>query len=113
MPTRYDYRTIFYNREPLYDNIFEERHVKGIRHYDTPTFKYPTVAEISGMTKKTHIWSTGDRFYKLAIENYGAAQYWWVIALFNKKPTEAQIQTGDVIYIPMPLENILRIVAAG
>ena len=111
MPTRYDYRRIFYNREPLYDNIFEERHVNGIRHYNTATFRYPTTEEISEMTRKSHVWKVGDRFYKLAAENYGAAQYWWVIAFFNRKPTEASIELGDLIYIPLPLEKILRVLA--
>jgi hypothetical protein len=109
MPTRYDYRRIFYNQEPLYDNLFEERHVKGIRHYSTPTMRYPTTAEISRLTRKSHVWKTGDRFYKLAIENYGSAQYWWVIALFNRTPTEANVQMGDVIYIPLPLQEVLTI----
>jgi len=111
MPTRYDYRRIFYDQEPLYDNLFEERHVKGIRHYSTPTLRYPTTAEIAGMTRKTHIWATGDRFYKLAIDNYGSPQYWWVIALFNRVPTEAHLRHGDLVYIPLPLEKILRVVS--
>jgi len=111
MPTRYDYRRIFYDQEPLYENLFEERHVKGIRHYNSPTLRYPTTTEISSMTRKTHVWATGDRFYKLSIENYGSAQYWWVIALFNRMPTETNLQMGDLIYIPLPLEKILRVVS--
>jgi len=34
---------------------------------------------------------------------------WWVIAWFNKLPTESHIKLGDVIYIPMPLNEILKI----
>ncbi len=109
MPTRYDYRRIFYNQEPLYDNLFEERHVKGIRHYNTATMRYPTTAEIARMTRKSHVWKTGDKFYKLALENYGSTEYWWVIAFFNRKPTEASLEMGDVIYIPLPLEEILSV----
>ena len=109
MPTRYDYRTIFYNENELYDKIFEERHVKGIRHYDSPDFDFPTQAEIGRLTNKTHVWKTGDRYYKLAIENYGSARHWWVIALYNRKPTEASLTVGDVVYVPYPLEDVLRI----
>ena len=109
MPKRYDNRRILLNREPLYDNYFEERHVKSIRQYNSATMRYPTADELSRITKKKHIWGTGDRYYKVAIENYGSAQYWWVIALFNKKPTEADIKNGEVIWIPLPLENILRL----
>ena len=109
MARRYDRRTIFFNQEALYDSVFEERGVTGIRHYDSATFVYPTSAELSNLIKKQHIWKTGDRYFKLAIENYGGAQYWWVIALFNQKPTEANLQVGDLIYIPLPLENVLRV----
>ena len=52
MPTRYDYRTIFFNQEPLYDTLFEERHVKGIRHYSTPRLKYPTSKEMQQLVKQ-------------------------------------------------------------
>jgi hypothetical protein len=33
--------------------------------------------------------------------------YWWVIAQYNKKPTESQLSPGDIVYIPIPLEKIL------
>ena len=109
MASRYDKRSIFFNQEPMYEHIFDERHVKGIRHYDTPTFKFPTQADLRRITKKSHIWKTGDRFYKLAVENYGNPKYWWVIAMFNQTPTESHISAGDSIYIPLPLENVLRV----
>ena len=108
MPTRYDYRSIFFNSLPLYDKLFEERHVPGIRHYSTPDFNFPTQAELGRMTKKRYIWKAGDRYYKLSIENYGTPQYWWIIALFNQKPTDASLSAGDLIYIPLPLETVLR-----
>jgi hypothetical protein len=112
MANRYDYRTIFFNQEPIYDTLFEERHVKGIRHYGTPRFKYPTAKQMQKLTKKGHVWAVGDRFYKLAIENYGSAQYWWVIAMFNQLPTDADVSVGTVINIPLPLEKALRMLSA-
>lgn len=109
MASRYDKRAIFLNQEELYQKLFDERHVKAIRHYDTATFNFPTQEDLSRVTKKIHIWKTGDRFYKLAVENYGAAQYWWVIALFNQTPTESHLSPGDTLYVPLPLENVLRV----
>jgi len=108
MPTRYDKRKVFANTNKLYDNMFEERNVNLIRHYSTPEINYPSVDEIKSLTRIRHIWSTGDRYYKLAIQYYNSAQYWWVIALFNKKPTDADVNAGDLIYIPLPLQDILR-----
>jgi hypothetical protein len=107
MPSRYDTRRIFFNQEALYEEIFDERHVSGIRHYSSPRLGYPTRVQMYSLTKKGHIWSVGDRFYKLAIENYGSAQYWWVIALFNRRPTDADVKAGDNIIIPLPLEKVL------
>ena len=91
MSNRYDNRTIFYDQEALYEEVFEARNVTGIRHYDSATFRYPNSQELSALIKKQHIWKAGDRYFKLSIENYGSAQYWWLIALFNQKPTEANL----------------------
>lgn len=108
MPTRYDRRKIFTNTNELYENVLENRDINSVRHYATPQIDYPSVDEVRDLTRARHIWKTGDRYYKLAIEYYNSAQYWWVIALFNKKPTEADLSVGDLIYIPLPLQDILR-----
>ena len=108
MGNRYDDRSILINDEDIYEQIIDEKHLKYIRHYGSPTFSYPKVRDIQKLTKVRHVWSTGDRFYKLAIQYYGAAQYWWVIAMFNQKPTEAHFKLGDIVYIPLPLQEVLR-----
>lgn len=108
MPTRYDRRRVLTNTNELYEKTLEDRNVNSIRYYSTPQMSYPSVEEIRNLTKVRHIWKTGDRYFKLAIEYYNAAQYWWVIAMFNQKPTEADLSVGDLIYIPLPLQDILR-----
>tara|TARA_R100001594_G_C3954876_1_gene243907 strand:- start:424 stop:759 length:336 start_codon:yes stop_codon:yes gene_type:complete len=107
MAQRYDTRKIFFNEEPFYDEVFEERGVKGIRHYASAILKYPSLRDMRDLTLKNHVWVVGDRYYKLAISNYGDASYWWVIALFNQRPTEANWTVGDVVQIPFPLEKVL------
>jgi|TARA_R100000808_G_C2154831_1_gene166242 hypothetical protein len=109
MTDRYDKRLILSNDDELYKKFIENRDLKSIRQYGTGMLKYPTVDEMKRMTRIRHIWKTGDRYYKLAIEHYGSASYWYVIALFNQRPTEADVALGDMIYIPMPLEAILRV----
>tara|TARA_A100001515_G_scaffold132646_1_gene121266 strand:- start:428 stop:763 length:336 start_codon:yes stop_codon:yes gene_type:complete len=111
MAQRYDNRNLFFNKEPLYDEVFEERNVDGIRHYSTATMKFPTADEIQQMIIKNHVWSVGDRYYKLAIDNYGDASYWWVIAMFNQRPTEANWTVGEIVQIPLPLERFLTAVS--
>ena len=110
MPTRYDRRRtlILTDKNQLYENMLEDRNVNSIRYYATPQIDYPSVDEIKDLTRVRHIWKTGDRFFKLSIQYYSSAQYWWVIALFNQKPTEADLNVGDLIYIPLPLQDVLR-----
>jgi len=85
-----------------------ERGVKRIRHYNTPRFNYPspeTVAE--NITRIQHIWKSEDMYWKLAAEHYGDSNLWWVIAWFNKKPTESHVTPGEIIHIPAPLDTVL------
>ena len=76
----------FVNNKNLYTNYFRDRNLKSIRQYSTATLKYPTAEELADITMRKHIWKQGDRFYKLALEYYGSADYWWVIPWFNQKP---------------------------
>ena len=48
-----------------------------------------------------HVWGKGDRLYKLAREYYGDKSIFWLIGLFNKKPTDAHYNYGDVVLIPL------------
>lgn len=108
MPSRYNNRRTGVNGTSQYRSIFERRGVSQIRQFLTGRFTYPTQNQISNLQLKTHLWKTGDHFYKLADKFYGDSTYWWVIALFNKQPTEANIQYGDVIHVPMPLARTLE-----
>jgi len=107
MGTRYDDRTILTNDMEEYQKVLEQRGVKQIRQYNTAILHYPTINEIRTLQRVQHIWKVGDRYYKLASQHYGMPTYWWVIAQYNKKPTESQLSPGDVVYIPIPLEKIL------
>ena len=108
MATRYSNRKISRNKNKLYKKFLEDRNVNHIRQYRTPELAYPTPDQIRQLSILTHVWSTGDRYYKLAFEYYGNSKYWWVIAWFNKKPTEAHLKVGDVILVPNPLGKLLN-----
>ena len=106
--SRYAGRRIFFNDDEAYDNMFRRRGVKHIRHYASPELRYPTPAEIRTLSIEKHVWSQGDRYYKLAHEHYGSAKLWGVIAWFNQKPTEGHVKLGDVIEIPKPIDLALE-----
>jgi len=114
MKNRYFDRDIMANDDEQYKNEFldNKRHAQIINQYDTPIFRYPSVEEISELQIIEVIWSSNTRLYKLASQYYNDPSLWWVISMFNKKPTEAHFKTGQTVYIPLPLEQVLRIMRA-
>ena len=86
----------------------EERDVKYFRQYESPNFRYPTVSEMKELTIQKHVWKAGDKYYKLAHEHYGESSLWWVIAWFNKAPTESHVKIGSVVSIPKPIQRVLK-----
>ena len=108
MGLRYAGRKIVRNADMLYREQFQKRGIKSVVQYTTPTLRYPTEDQMREIKTIGHIWRTGDKYYKLAAQYYNNEDLWWVIAWFNKKPTEAHVTIGDVIHIPIPLETVLR-----
>ncbi len=102
-------RKKFRNNSETYKKILEDRgYPGGVIHYATPTLRHPSATEIAKLTRQQHIWGIGDRYYKLAHRYYGDSKYWWIIAWYNRKPTESHMQIGQTLFIPSPLEDILR-----
>ncbi len=106
--SRFNNRRIFRNRDELYEQFLEERDAKYFRQYATPNFHYPTVEEMGEIKRVKHIWKRGDRFFKLAFEHYGDSSLWWVIAWFNKTPTESHVPIGSVLLVPKPIQKVLK-----
>lgn len=104
---RYGNRRILDNQERLYKSLFDKRYVNKIEHYDTPILRYPTEEEIGELDFEEVVWSVGSSYTKLANDYYGSPKLWWVIAWFNKKPMDTEVQLGDLIMVPLPIEKIL------
>ena len=96
-----------FNQKEFYEDVLEDRGVTGIKQYTTPNLKHINEKQIASLTVINHVWKTGDRYYKLAHAHYGDSTKWWVIAWYNRKPTESDVSLGDVIYIPHPLDKVL------
>ena len=105
--SRYSNRRLLKNSLDEYESILDERGVKQITHFGTGVLKYPTADQVAQLQSVQHVWKVGDRYYKLASQYYGNPRLWWVIAHYNKKPTEADLEIGAVVYVPLPLEKIL------
>ena len=74
--------------ESIYTEFIENRNVRHIEQYTTPEFSPLTAARRASIPYDSHVWTTGDRFYKLAHDYYGNSALWWIIAWFNQTPTE-------------------------
>ena len=102
--TTYDRGDAAINDSELYEELLEKRGLTEIKQYRTKTFSY-TFKDQEVQCHRHH-WSHGDRYHKLASVYYGDFRLWWVIAMFNRKPSEASIEYGDKILIPVDHRTI-------
>jgi|TARA_A100000164_G_C21829549_1_gene734567 nucleoid-associated protein YgaU len=108
---RYASTKTFVNRLEAYEFLRKERNnVKGIKQFQTVKIHNPGISVRSRLETVRHVWTFGDRYYNLAQQYYGDPNYWWVIAWYNGRPTEADVSPGDIITIPVDLENALAAV---
>ncbi len=107
--SRYDTRESAFNRDKLYKKMLEERGNTTIIQYTTPTHYAADPQELSSIETVSHRWKRGDSFWKLSSRAYGDPQHWWVIAGFNKVPTEAHLKAGDIIRIPISLAKAFEV----
>ena len=69
MSTRYKNQEVFVNDQEAYKRFLKRtRGLKEVRQFDTPVFKYPSKDEARNFKTVNHIWTVGDRFFKLAHE---------------------------------------------
>ncbi len=91
--------------------MIEARGAEFIRQFTSEELPKLTSSEIQLLELIPHVWTIGDRYYKLAHVFYGDTSMWWVIAWFNQKPTDFHVSVGEVIYIPLPLDKVLSLMS--
>jgi|TARA_B100001769_G_C21695440_1_gene384209 nucleoid-associated protein YgaU len=106
--SRYKKRQRFNNDLNRDADLRESRSTKTLEHYLTPKMRYPSSQLRAQLTKTVHVWSSGDRYWKLAARYYKDPSLWWVIAWYNLKPTDGHCNIGDNIIIPGPIGKILK-----
>lgn len=90
-----------------YKSKILEKQRKNVVLHTTPSYKLDDTQTDLDFTFTEIYWSEGDRLYKLSNEYYNSTRFWWVIAFFNQKPTDADYKVGDLVLIPTPLENAI------
>ncbi len=108
MPRYYNYR-ILDNSSEYYRKLRQERNnLKNIRQYETPILRHPTISERIDIESTQHVWTVGDKYYKLAAKYYGDPTLWWVIAWYNGTPTEAHVYPGYLLTIPLDADKVIE-----
>jgi len=109
--SRYQRRKLFLNNDRNYKNVFfKKRGIEETFQYESPRFSYPSNEFMGNLNNIPLVWKATDKLYNVANEYYGSPDYWWVIAWYNKKASEAEFKTGDLFYVPLPLEDVLEFV---
>ena len=110
MPSRNDYRNIVINDSKMREGIHDRRFVENVKILTRMPYNAVTEEDrLDGLFEKREVFEIGTKLYKLADKYYGNPDYWWVIAWYNKKPTDLHFKTGDTVYIPFPVDKILSI----
>tara|TARA_S200000501_G_C20609722_1_gene649730 strand:- start:333 stop:674 length:342 start_codon:yes stop_codon:yes gene_type:complete len=104
------FRTTIIVDSKLREKIYSRMRVEEVTQ--TETLRLNDLSEDDLRTNFTYvekIVSQGDKMYKFAHEIYDNADYWWIIAWFNNKPTDAHCKIGEVLYIPLPLDRAISV----
>ena len=107
MATRYNSNKIMTNDIDYYAPL--RRGASSLDHYGTPRMRNPRRSQRRNAQTVRHVWTYGDRLYKLAELYYADVRYWWIIAHWNGLPTESHFRPGVIITIPTNLEQALVI----
>lgn len=108
--SRYKRTDNYRNTDSDYKKIFSSRFGRfGLLQTKTFNIKRPSEEKISQIAYNTETWGLGKRLYKISFDYYGDPQYWWLIAIFNGISTEADIEFGQIIKIPIPLDAVLNL----
>ncbi|MHA2350690.1 MAG: hypothetical protein ACXADL_13795 [Candidatus Thorarchaeota archaeon] len=109
--SRYSRREIFLNNDRNYKNVFfKNRDMEQVFQYDSPQIAFPNPSEIRNLTSLLMVWGATDKLYNVSAKYYGSPEYWWVIAWYNQKASEAEFKVGDEYYVPLPLDEVLEYV---
>lgn len=94
----------------VYKKMLQNRGINSAHIYETPVYSLDDTQKDLKFEFKEETWKEGDRLYKISQKFYNSVEYWWVIAMFNQKPTDSHFLVGDVVLIPYPLEEALEFI---
>ena len=93
-----------------YVHFLHKRGIQQALYYTKPELRYPTDDEIISLNLIGISWKPGDSLAKYAFQYYNSYSDWWIIAYFNKISSEFELREGDSIFIPMPRDEIFKMI---
>jgi hypothetical protein len=104
MPKYYNEQKII-NKLTPYSILLNERRVNFISlYYKAVNFKI----DYSKFARYKHVWSKGDNLFRLSNRFYNTKDQWWVIALYNQKPTDHHFTYGEEMFIPVNPDDFIN-----
>jgi hypothetical protein len=70
---------------------------------------FPTREELDSINTFRIRIAQFDRLDNLAFKHLGSGEYWWVIALMNGLEWPYAFEAGQIIKIPVELDDVLRL----
>ena len=92
-------------------SIVARRGKKAIVKRDSKTLPRRTKEIRNLVSELKYMVRANDDWYKIAHKFYGNQNLWYLLAWYNKKPTDTMLQTGDMLLIPSSaavIENFLE-----
>lgn len=105
MPKYYNDEERIIGKRFLLD-LLESRNLEQIRYLKNRKFSRTLLTEEYQTIE--HVWSHGDKLYKLANRYFGDRDLFWIIGLFNNKPTDSHFRYGDLVLIPEDYIRFIR-----
>lgn len=100
------------DQNEVYKDLLSRRNIKNVNIYKMRNLVLDETSNNINFILKEEIWKDGDKLYKLSKKHYNSIEFWWVIGLFNQKPTDSDYKAGDLVLIPYPLNEFMEFIGA-
>lgn len=98
------------DKNEVYKAFLKRRNIKSININKMKNLTLDETSNNINFKIKEEIWKDGDKLYKFSKKYYNSVEFWWVIALFNQKPTDSDYNSGDLVLIPYPLNEFIEFI---
>lgn len=93
-----DYKKVFSSRYGLSDFLLQRKRL-GL--------EFPDYEKFNSLIFSYETWQIGSRLHKFSEKYYKTPNYWWVIGFYNKKPIDTNYSVGDIVIVPVSLEEAI------